>query len=340
MTSTFALFCRFSFLFYVSFIITFNIAEAHDFSPELTTIIIGEPGMGKSTLVYNLAGRPSGCKIDGTDAKGVTKTFETFPADLRGEGFKDGVLDTPGLGDQEVKLTKWLALAEKSFQTVHAIIICVSETNPRITMGAELVSLMLERGFLSNARADDPNYKSLMKNKIILVGTKGNLATKKLRRAMPGVAELFAKKAGLEDVGVTYIPVDTGDWEEKDDDEETPVLDLRKLRAHMRKLQQEISKGASMGLRTSYKVIDSKELIGWANHLLGLELSDEQIRELAKELGFWRNACKVVFHVVIGDYDHAMQNAHRMLEAFRTDLSDFWSALSSGAFLLEVAYHI
>lgn len=305
--------------------------DATEFTPELTTIIIGEPGMGKSTMVYNLAGRPQlegeRTQLDGTDAKGVTKTFETFKVDLRGEGFKDGALDTPGLGDQEIKLTQWLAQAERCFQTVDAIIICVSETNPRITMGAELVSLMVANGFLSTAKADNPKYKKLMKNSIILVGTKGNCATKKMRRAMPGVADLFAEKAGLKDVGVTYIPVDAGDWEEPDEYEETPVLDLSKLQAHFRGLAGQILREQSGGVHIEYKMVDATELIGWANDILGLRLTDEQKRQMAKELGFWRNAVGAIVNACRGRFHLAKKAGSRMVISVWSGLCDLGSAL-------------
>jgi len=314
-------------------------ADANGAAPNLTAIIIGEPGMGKSTLVYNLAGRPQlegeRTQLDGTDAKGVTKKFETFAVDLRGEGLQDSAVDTPGLGDQEVKLTKWLALAEKCFESVDAIIICVSETNPRITMGAELVSLMVANGFLNAAKSDNPKYKSLMKNSIILVGTKGNCATKKMRRAMPGVADLFAEKAGLKDVGVTYIPVDAGDWEEPDEYEETPVLDLNKLQAHFRQLGAQITQEQKKGgLQIEYENVDALDLIGWANDLLGLQLTDAQKRNMAKDLGFWRNAVGAVVNFAQGKWKVAGKNCARVGEFFWDGVTSIITSFS-GDYVIE-----
>lgn len=313
-------------------------AYAKGAAPKLTAIIIGEPGMGKSTLVYNLAGRPQlegdRTQLDGTDAKGVTKTFEAFAVDLRGEGLEDNALDTPGLGDQEVKLTKWLALAEKCFETVDAIIICVSETNPRITMGAELVSLMVANGFLKNANSDNPKYKSLMKNSIILVGTKGNCATKKMRRAMPGVADLFAEKAGLKDVGVTYIPVDAGDWEEPDEYEETPVLDLNKLQAHFRQLANQVTQEQSRGLKIQYEQVDATDLISWANDLLGLQLTDAQKREMARDLGFWRNAVGAVVNFAQGRWKVASKNCARVANNVWGSITEIFTSFA-GDYAIE-----
>jgi len=93
---------------------------------------------------------------------------------------------------------------------------------------------------------------------------------------MPGVADLFAEKAGLKDVGVTYIPVDAGDWEEPDEYDETPILDLRKLQGHFRQLAGQITQEQSRGMQIEYKMVEATDLIGWANDLLGLRMTDDQ----------------------------------------------------------------
>jgi len=271
-------------------------------------IVIGEPGMGKSTVTYNLAGRPElkGERkfLDGMDAKGVTKKFEPFKVDLRGAGFKDLLIDTPGLGDQDVKLGEWLGKAEAGFGMVDAIIVCVSETNPRITMGAELVSLMIGGGFLKDAKKQQ--QRELLHDKIVLVGTKGNLATKKMRRAMPGVAKQFAEKAELNDVGVTYIPIDAGTWEEPDHDE-TPPLVLDALREHFRKLTIKIRRLEREGVDTkiSYHKIENKKLVTMAFNCLGIEATKEKIDEVAKELGFWRNTLSGFGNFITGNWSEA-----------------------------------
>jgi len=256
-----------------------------------TALIIGECGMGKSTVVYNLAGRPKlKSMIDGMDPNGVTKDFEAFDANLRGVGFADAVLDSPGLGDQDVKLPEWIAKAERSFQEVNAIVVCVSETNPRITMGAELVTMMIKRGFLGHLKGDDSETRNLLRDSVIVAGTKGNLATRKLRKAMPTIAASFAKKCGLE--AVTYIPMDACGWEEPDDGEETPVVNPKKLQAHLASLKKKIDAlpaSKSQHKVMAYKQIKETEMIDMACTVMGINVSDETRQEMVRELGFWRN---------------------------------------------------
>jgi len=307
---------------------------AHSQKTQFSAIVIGEPGMGKSTVTYNLAGRPKleGERkfLDGMDAKGVTKHFEPFKVNLRGEGFVDTLIDTPGLGDQDVKLGEWLGKAEKGFGMVDAIIVCVSETNPRITMGAELVSLMIGGGFLKDAK--NKKQRELLHDKIVLVGTKGNLATNKMRRAMSGVAQQFAVKAELKDVGVTYIPVDAGTWEEPDYDE-TPVLVLKKLREHFRKLTSKIRRLESEGIDTkiSYSKIENKKLVTMALGVLGVEATKEKVKEVSEQLGFWRNALSGVGNFLVGNWCEAGTKMCRAGSSFVGGTRDIFNYLIFGS---------
>jgi len=268
-----------------------------------TALIIGECGMGKSTLVYNLAGRPEvDSQLDGTEATGVTKEFTGYDADLRGLNQSDDiVIDTPGIGDQTVRLTDWVAKAERAFQQVNAIICCVSECNPRITLGSDLVTNMINRGFLGdvNRAKKDPQLFDLLCNAVIVVGTKGNLAMKKMRRSMQkNTAPAFAKKCGLEKV--KYIAIDAGDWEEPDsgEEDETPMLEVGPLQSHLAKLKGMIddleASGKCQHSVMKYVPIKKEELIDMCCCAMGVELTDEDKRRMAEELNdtCWRASTK------------------------------------------------
>jgi len=286
-------------------------AEAQNVYQEnaFTAIVIGECGMGKSTLVYNLIGRPDNVQIDGTSPDGVTKQFNPFSANLRGTNKKhDKVLDTPGIGDQTVRLVEWVAMAEAAFTTVNAIICCVSETNPRITLGAELVTQMIQKGFLGDldsARADEEKFE-LLCNAVILVGTKGNLATKKSRRAMEKeTSTKFAQRCGLP--FIKYVSIDAGEWEEPDEgeDEETPCLVLDPLQKHLANLKAMIDdlarKGKSQKEIMKYNQIENSELISICCNAMGVEVTDEDKRKMADELDVWRNTIRGVTGVFSTD---------------------------------------
>jgi len=278
-------------------------AEAHNVHQDdtFTAIIIGECGMGKSTLVYNLIGRPDEVQIDGTDPEGVTKQFNPFAANLRGTNRKhDKIIDTPGIGDQTVRLVEWVAMAEAAFGTVNAIVCCVTETNPRITLGAELVTQMIQKGFLGDinaARADKEKFE-LLCNAVILVGTKGNLATKKSRRAMErDTAKKFAQRCGLP--FVKYIAVDAGDWEEPEEEDaqdETPHLVLDPLQKHLANLKAMIDdlerRGKSQRSVMKYTQIESTELIEICCNSMGVPVTDEDKRKMQDELDVWRNTIR------------------------------------------------
>jgi len=278
-------------------------AEAHNVRKDeaFTAIVIGECGMGKSTLVYNLIGRPSQVQIDGTDPQGVTKTFSPFFANLRGTARKnDKIIDTPGIGDQTVRLVEWVTMAEKAFSQVNAIVCCVSETNPRITLGAELVTQMINKGFLGDVDAarNDPEKFELLCNAVVLVGTKGNLAGRKSRKAMAKeTATQFAKRCNLP--WVKYVAVDAGDWEEgTDNEDETPPLVLDPLQKHLADLKEMIDdlerKGKSQKDVMKYTQIQKEDMINMCCNAMGVEVNDEDRRKMAHDLDVWRNTLQGV----------------------------------------------
>jgi len=269
-----------------------------------TAVIIGECGMGKSTVVYNLAGRPQlDVSLDGTNPDGVTKKFTPYKANLRGlNKCYDKIIDTSGIGDQTVGLIEWVSMAEKTFEEVNCILCCVSETNPRITLGADLVTKMINRGFLGDKdRAiGDAELTDLLCNAVVLVGTKGNMATKRMRKSMKATTANFAKKCGLPHV--KYVAVDAGEWEEDSEDEdETPVLVLDALQQHLANLKGMIddleAKGKSQHTVMEYKQIKNTELVDMVCKSLNLEVTDEAKREMAQELDVWRNAVRSVTHL-------------------------------------------
>jgi len=260
-----------------------------------TAVVIGECGMGKSTVVYNLIGRPAEIQIDGTNPEGVTKDFIPFPADLRGTDRKcDKIIDSPGQGDQTVRLVEWVAKAEASFTTVNAILCCVSETNPRITLGAELVAQMIQKGFLGDVDAalKDEEKMDLLCNAVVLVGTKGNLAGRKSRKTMANTtSKHFAKRCGLP--FVKYVAVDAGEWEEgTDNEDETPILVLEPLQKHLANLKAKIDdlqrKGKTQTQVMKYTPIENTQLIDMCCTAMGVEVTDEDKRKMADQLDAWR----------------------------------------------------
>jgi len=307
-------------------------AEAHNVRKDeaFTAIVIGECGMGKSTLVYNLIGRPSQVQMDGTDPQGVTKTFSPFFANLRGTARKhDKIIDTPGIGDQTVRLVEWVTMAEKAFSQVNAIMCCVSETNPRITLGAELVTQMINKGFLGDVDAarNDPEKFDLLCNAVVLVGTKGNLATRKSRKAMAKeTANQFAKRCKLP--WVKYVAVDAGDWEEDTDNEdETPHLVLDPLQKHLADLKEKIDelerKGKKQKDAMKYTQIQKEDMIDMCCKAMGVEVTDEDRRKMGEELDLWRNTVQMVKNAFSFDAvkrEKAVQHFNKLREGLMSNI--------------------
>jgi len=302
-----------------------------------TAIIIGECGQGKSTVTYNLRLRPQLlAPMDGVAANGVTKEFIPYKVDLCGSGRKEcRALDSPGIGDGDVNLIQWVSLCEKAFKEVNAIIVCVSECNPRITLGAELVTNLVNKGFLGDVqkiKADKEAYAVLC-DSIVVVGTQGNLAGPRLRNAMPTTVETFAKKCGLPRVPYVSCPA-APNW--VDDGKSTPVLDVSALHKHLAKLKGMVdvmeAKGTKQKDVVKYTQIEETTLVEIVCRASGVEISEEVKRKMAEELGFLRNflyGTSGLFSLKYEERQAALKRCHTAFKTAMDNLTAVWTEMEN-----------
>jgi len=288
-----------------------------------TAIDVGECGQGKSTVAFNLRLRPHlNVPMDGVASNGVTKTFDPYKADLQGSGNTNGkLIDSPGIGDGDVNLITWVATCEKAFKEVNAIIVCVSECNPRITLGAELVTNLVNKGFLGDVAKikSDPDAFALLCNSIVVVGTQGNLAGPRLRAAMPETVKSFAQKCALPEVSFCQCPSVPG-WQ--DDGKSTPVLDVSSLQKHLSHLKDMIDSLERRGRRQhqvmKYTRIQAHDVIDMVCKAAGVEVTEEVRRKMAEELGVLRNLIAAARHLFSFDHKARMEGWKRLDTSFRT----------------------
>jgi len=296
-----------------------------------TAIDVGECGQGKSTVAFNLRLRPHlNVPMDGVASNGVTKNFIPYKADLRGLGMiVDKIIDTPGIGDGDVNLIQWVAACERAFEEVNAILVCVSECNPRITLGAELVTNLVNKGFLGDLSTirKDPEAYELLCNSIVVVGTQGNLAGPRLRKAMPDTVASFAKKCGVPTVAYAPCPA-LPDWE--DDGESTPVLDMSALHKHLRKLKGMIERLEKKGKRQrdvmKFSKINESEVIDMVCKAAGVEVTEEYKRKMAEELGVLRNFIGAAKHLFSFD-EKSREEGWKKLDTMFKSLTDTVTAV-------------
>jgi GTP-binding protein EngB required for normal cell division len=133
-------------------------------------LIIGECGDGKSTLVNALRdpARSEGAKA-GLATRGVTKEISVFEGKpIKGRAIQ--IMDTPGIGDQDVTPLSLVAMIEAKLSDhpipISGVIVTTPATEGRIKLGAQVVQTLVEHGFIGEHKWDS----------IILVGTKSDRA--------------------------------------------------------------------------------------------------------------------------------------------------------------------
>ena len=133
-------------------------------------LIIGECGDGKSTLVNALRdpARSEGAKA-GLATRGVTKDIRVFEGKpIKGRAIQ--IMDTPGIGDQDVTPLSLVAMIEAKLSDhpipISGVIVTTPATDGRIKLGAQVVQMLVEHGFVGEHKWDS----------IILVGTKSDRA--------------------------------------------------------------------------------------------------------------------------------------------------------------------
>jgi len=137
----------------------------------------------------------------------------------------------------------------------------------------------------------------------------------------------FAEKCGLK--AVTYIGVDAGDWEEPDDYDETPVLDIYRLQLHLQNLHR-LSSSSEKGKVMQYKAIQADEMVNMACSVMGLKLSENDRLQMVKELGFWRNLLAGLKNLFSFDKYSRAKAIHHFSHVAKFGLrcvTDIWSAV-------------
>ena len=149
-----------------------QVLEAAEHPPPSACVllIIGECGDGKSTLVNALRdpARSEEAKA-GLATRGVTKDIRVFEGKpIKGRAIQ--IMDTPGIGDQDVTPLSLVAMIEAKLSDhpipISGVIVTTPATEGRIKLGAQVVQTLVEHGFVGEHKWDS----------IILAGTKSDRA--------------------------------------------------------------------------------------------------------------------------------------------------------------------
>eukprot|EP00966_Prymnesium_polylepis_P079175 1835017-Prymnesium_polylepis.3 len=137
-----------------------------------TLLVVGECGDGKSTLVNAFRDPELSVVAEaGKTARGVTKDIRTYV----GKPINDHpirIIDTPGIGDGDITVTKLLAMLEGALVTgdsppIDAVLVTAPITDNRIKLGAQVVHFLVDKGFVGG--------QEKWQN-VVLVGTKNDKA--------------------------------------------------------------------------------------------------------------------------------------------------------------------
>jgi len=115
----------------------------------LNIMVLGECGDGKSQLIKHYTDK-AGIEgpVPGMDAKGKTKDIKKYNVgNIRGRAVT--LIDTPGVGDMDVKVGQLVAMIEAFLENdkVNGIILCSGVHQNRITLGARVMAMLADKGF-------------------------------------------------------------------------------------------------------------------------------------------------------------------------------------------------
>jgi GTP-binding protein EngB required for normal cell division len=113
-------------------------------SKPLIFVVVGETGDGKSSLIKEVCPPGRSVPVVGMNPRGVTKTCQFYDALIGGRQCR--LIDTPGVGDDTIKVARLKDLLQKVIQdgTVNGIIMCCAIHKNRVTQGAHIMSMMMQ----------------------------------------------------------------------------------------------------------------------------------------------------------------------------------------------------
>ena len=125
----------------------------------LRVLVVGECGDGKSTLINHFLDpeRETRKPAAGRNPRGVTKEItEYICCPLKGADGKMTeltMLDSPGIGDQDVTAPKLLAMIENKLGQENAeekpldgVLVTALVTDARVKLGAQVVQVLVDKG--------------------------------------------------------------------------------------------------------------------------------------------------------------------------------------------------
>jgi len=221
----------------------------------INILVVGECGDGKSTLINGMRDKDQTQEpLCGRNPEGVTKDIILYRCpDIDGVPFN--LIDTPGVGDGTVTPVALIALIEQFLQSdcvpggIRGVIVTTPIPDCRIKLGAQVVQIIVNKGFVASAGAD--KYGNIM-----LVGTKADKADDEEKENFltgvcgdKSVREIFFKDAQNPGQGPCCM-VSKGDY--------SPLIDtIKKLPC----------------LTISYKAPDTKEMAGALAEKMGMDAS-------------------------------------------------------------------